>query len=57
MDSNGKVERVYDPVLGRVTIRLIATSHQLQQECEEKARCVKQAEEMLRQASRAPLQE
>jgi hypothetical protein len=46
-------ERVYDPVLGKVVTRLKTITHRLKQEFEEKDRCVKQAEEILRQASRA----
>ncbi len=42
---------VYDPVLGKILTRLKKTSDQLQQECEEKDRCIRYAEEILRQAS------
>ena len=44
-------ERVYDPQLGKIITRLKKTAQQLQQECEEKDRCVKYAEDILRQAS------
>ncbi len=43
-------ERVYDPQLGKVITRLIKTAQQIRQECE-KDRCVRQAEEILRQAN------
>ncbi len=46
-------ERVYDPLLGKIITRLKKTAQQIQQECEEKDRCIKQAEEILRQASTA----
>lgn len=45
-------ERVYDPVLGKVLTRLKKTAQQIQQECEEKNRCIKYAEAILREASR-----
>jgi hypothetical protein len=45
-------EQVYDPVLGKVLTRLKKTAQQLQQEGEEKDRCIRYAEEVLRQASR-----
>ena len=45
-------EHVYDPQLGRIISRLKQT---VQQECEEKNRCVRQAEEILRQASMSRL--
>ena len=48
-------EHVYDPQLGRIISRLKQTAQQLQQECEEKNRCVRQAEEILRQASMSRL--
>ena len=44
-------ERVYDPQLGKVITRLKKTAQQIQQECEEKDRCIRHAEEILRQAS------
>ena len=46
-------ERVYDPWLGKVITRLRTTAQQLQQDGEEKDRCVREAEEILRQASTA----
>lgn len=44
-------ERVYDPVFGKVLTRLKKTAHQLQQDCEEKDRCIRYAEQILRQAN------
>ena len=44
-------ERVYDPVLGKILTRLKKTAQQLKQECEEKDRCIRYAEDLLRQAS------
>ena len=44
-------ERVYDPQLGKIITRLKKTADQIQQECKEKDRCIRQAEEILRQAS------
>ncbi len=44
-------ERVYAPQLGRIITRLKKTAQQIQRECEEKDRCIRQAEEILRQAS------
>lgn len=44
-------ERVYDPVLGKILTRLKKTAQQLKQECEEKDRCIRHAEEILREAS------
>ena len=44
-------ERVFDPQLGKVITRLKRTAQQIRQECEEKDRCVREAEEILRQAS------
>ena len=44
-------ERVYDPRLGKVLTRLKKTAPQIKQECEEKDRCVRYAEEILRQVS------
>ena len=44
-------ERVYDPQLGKVMTRLNKAARQIQQECEEKHRCVTHAEGNLRQAS------
>ena len=44
-------ERVYDPLLGKIITHLKKTAQQLQQECDEKDRCIRQAEEFLRQAS------
>ncbi len=44
-------EQVYDPVLGKVITRLKRTAQQQQQECEEKDRRIRYAEEILCQAS------
>lgn len=44
-------ERVYDPQLGKIITRLKKTAQQLQQEGEEKERCAREAEAILRQAS------
>ena len=49
MSTEGK--SVYDPVFGKILTRLKKTVQQLKQECEEKDRCIKYAEEILRQAS------
>ena len=46
-------ELVYDPQSGKVITRLIQAAQQTRQECEEKDRCIKHAEEILRQASKA----
>jgi dihydroxyacetone kinase-like predicted kinase len=48
---SGDGERFYDPVFGTILTRLKKTAQQVQQECEEKARCIRYAEELLRQAS------
>ena len=48
---SGEGERVYEPVFGRIRTRLKKTAQQLQQEGEEKDRCIRYAEEILRQAS------
>jgi len=44
-------ECVYDPVLGKVITRLKKTAQQLERECAEKDRCIRQAEEILRQST------
>jgi hypothetical protein len=46
-------ELVYDPQSGKVITRLNQVAQQTRQECEEKDRCIKHAEEILRQASKA----
>jgi hypothetical protein len=38
-------ERVYDPQLGKVITRLKKTAQQIRQECDEKERCIRQAED------------
>jgi hypothetical protein len=50
-------ERVYDPVLGKILTRLKKTAQQLKRECEEKDRCVRHAEDILRQTSTSRPQE
>lgn len=44
-------ERVYDPHLGKIVTRLKKTAQQIAHESEEKDRCIRHAEEILRQAS------
>ena len=44
-------ERVYDPQLGKILIRLKKNAREVQQESEETERCIKLAEQILRQAS------
>jgi hypothetical protein len=46
-------ECFYDPQLGKIITHLKKTTQQLQQECKERERCVRHAEEILRQASTA----
>ena len=50
-EMSNEGERVYDPRLGKVLTRLKKTAPQIKQECEEKDRCVRYAEEILRQVS------
>ena len=44
-------ERVYDPQLGKIMIRLKKNAREVQQESEETDRCIRLAEEILRGAS------
>ena len=46
-------ELVYDPQSGKVITRQKQADQETRQECEEKDRCIKRAEEILRQASKA----
>ena len=44
-------ERFYDPQVGKVITRLKKTTQQIRQECDEKDRCIRYAEEILQKAS------